>query len=188
MDGKRGMSSDQGCRGMQAGYSTTRMQFSPPYWFQQRVVQQGSSVQMPSTTNRYSYSPGARKKVTFQLPSSSRFRGRVEGSQLLNVPATATSRAWGAWTVKLTRFFPTVVCRRATSAATGACHVKHLLHRIYDNCAGQKLQQFLNQTLQPDGLCRNLRVAGKEQIRLNNKAMLAFCCQAGTTSAERRCP
>ncbi len=35
-------------------YATTRTQFSPPYWFQQRVVQQGSSVQMPSTTNRYS--------------------------------------------------------------------------------------------------------------------------------------
>jgi hypothetical protein len=58
--GRGGCVRNQGSGGMPACYSTTMMQFSPPYWFQQRVVQQGSSVQMPSTTNRYSYFPGAR--------------------------------------------------------------------------------------------------------------------------------
>jgi len=51
------------------------------------IVQQGSWVQMPSMTNQVLVFAGARKKETFQLPLSSCFRGRVEGSQLLNVPA-----------------------------------------------------------------------------------------------------
>lgn len=71
-----------------------------------------SSHHRPSISNLYSYLPGASSTVTLQNPSSSFFIGYSWVSQLLKSPATITSFAVGALTLKVTLLFP--VCPAGT--------------------------------------------------------------------------
>ena len=64
----------------------------------------GSVTQLPSTTNLYSCSPGARSTTTTQFPVSSETRGRSSAFQPLKLPARATrSQAITGWCEKVTR-------------------------------------------------------------------------------------
>jgi hypothetical protein len=64
-----------------------------------------SSHQRPSTSNLYSYLPGAKRSPIFQNPSSSFPIGWLLGSQLLKSPTSCTSFASGALTLKVTFLF-----------------------------------------------------------------------------------
>jgi hypothetical protein len=62
----------------------------------------GSSFQLPSMTNLYSYMLGASITVFFHTPLLSFSIGCVLGSQLLKSPVKKTSLASGALTEKVT--------------------------------------------------------------------------------------
>ncbi len=96
---------------------TRRTQFWVPRSFGRRDGFAGSSHQTPSTTNRYSCSPGSMARVQLHAPSSSRSNGFAVGFHWLKQPATKTSAACGASSLKVAvaRFSASCLSRLAAA-------------------------------------------------------------------------
>jgi hypothetical protein len=78
------------------------------------------------------------------------------------VPATATSRAWGAWTAKATRFLP-IFGAEAPLFLPRVRAIKHLLNKEHTNSLDRKLQSLLMQGGNAVHPGRNNRLPGKEK-------------------------
>src|SRR5689334_7920838 len=74
---------------------TFRTEFISPNGLGTVSVARGSGIHSPSTTNRYSYSPGRNTSSLTQRPAPSKTMGETSGRQSLNVPAIATAFAVG---------------------------------------------------------------------------------------------
>jgi hypothetical protein len=72
----------------------------------------------------------------------------------------ATSRAWGAWTAKATRFLP-IFGADAPLLLPRVRAIKHLLNREYNNSLDRKLQPLLMQGWQCGAPLPKLQVAGE---------------------------
>ena len=81
--------------------STTMIQFWVPNSLERRIIFIGSSHQTPSTTKRYSCSPGSTYRLQLHVPSSSWTSGLAMGFHSLKHPTTKTCDAWGALSVNV---------------------------------------------------------------------------------------